>query len=430
MRIKIAMFGRSETIMRAKAIIGDNPNISLLPFIYEEEMEVLELIERAFLCDIYIFTEPISYLYVKEKIEKKRLPVVQVALDEHTLLASVYQLIQQCQQVVNRFSVDVIEGANIIPVLRELNIHREHVFHYSYLRDVVVDLDEIIEHHTHLWNEGKIDHVITSSKEVEYRLYLLNIPASLMRIPSKNIEQAIMKAASMINFKQTTSAQVVVGYASLKSPPVGLAIQDEHVLQITQDKIQAALTLFAKNTNAAVFAISGNQFAIVGTKNLLDYLTSHYRDFPLFHELTNQLQLPVDIGFGLGLSPEEAEENAQLALNACSLEEKSISYIINERKELIGPIGVKKHVDTSKLYQALIHKARLNNELSYNFIEFITNRNNEPFSSNDIAVFYNVTKRSAERTVNKLLSGEVIRVSGEERPYLKGRPRKLFTLNQ
>ena len=72
---------------------------------------------------------------------------------------------------------------------------------------------------------------------------------------------------------------------------------------------------------------------------------------------------------------------------------------------------------------------KLNNELSYNFIDFITDRNNEPFSSNDIAAYYKVTKRSAERTVNKLLSGNVIKVSGEERPYLKGRPRKLFSLN-
>ncbi len=91
---------------------------------------------------------------------------------------------------------------------------------------------------------------------------------------------------------------------------------------------------------------------------------------------------------------------------------------------------MKKEIDASSLYQALIHDARLNNELSYNFIDFITDRNNEPFSTHDVALFYKVTKRSAERTVNKLLSGNVIKIAGEERPYKKGRPRKLFTLNQ
>jgi len=140
--------------------------------------------------------------------------------------------------------------------------------------------------------------------------------------------------------------------------------------------------------------------------------------------------VPVDIGYGLGLTAKQSEVNAKIAVETCSKTEDSKCYIVNERQETIGPIGVKKEFDASRLYHALIHNARLNNELSYNFIDFIRTRNNEPFSSNDIANYYNVTKRSAERTVNKLLNGEVIKVSGEERPYQKGRPRKLFTLNQ
>src|SRR5699024_9996590 len=101
---------------------------------------------------------------------------------------------------------------------------------------------------------------------------------------------------------------------------------------------------------------------------------------------------------------------------------------VNDRKDRIGPLGVKKHINTSRLYQALIHKARLNNELSYNFIDFITTRNNEPFSSRDVASFYKVTKRSAERTVNKLLSGKVIKVVGEEQTYTRGRHSNLIQI--
>ncbi|MDY0409577.1 hypothetical protein [Paracerasibacillus soli] len=46
-----------------------------------------------------------------------------------------------------------------------------------------------------------------------------------------------------------------------------------------------------------------------------------------------------------------------------------------------------------------------------------------------MAQYYQVTKRSAERTINKLLSGQVIKVVGEEKPYVKGRPRKLFQID-
>jgi len=128
------------------------------------------------------------------------------------------------------------------------------------------------------------------------------------------------------------------------------------------------------------------------------------------------------------LTAKQADVNARLALERCRENENSNCYIVNERQDVIGPLGVKKHFDPAELYQSLIHKARLNNELSYNFIDFITHRNNEPFSSQDIAVFYRVTKRSAERTINKLLVGKVIKIVGEEKPYIKGRPRKLFQL--
>ncbi|RDW20446.1 hypothetical protein [Oceanobacillus chungangensis] len=427
MGIKIAMFGRAEIITRAIKIIENKQNITILPFRYEEEIEVLELIKKAFICDIYIFTDPISYLYVKERMEKKRLPVVQVALDEHTILSSVYHLMQHYPHISNRLSIDTNEEDNILSMLQELNINSKHTYQYSYQKETIVDFDAIFDHHVSLWTEGKINHVLTSSIMVEKKLHSLGIPVSMMQIPSKNIEQAIIKAVSVITFNKTTSNQIIIGYAALKDSIQ--AIHEKDIVISEMGKIREAFARFAKKTNATVFD-TNNHVAIVGTKSLLDNLTRHYRDFPLLHELNIELQLPFNIGFGLGLSPEQAEENALLSLKACNLEEKSISYIMNEREELIGPIGVKKHVDTSKLYQALIHKARLNNELSYNFIDFITKRNNEPFSSNDIAVYYNVTKRSAERTVNKLLSGEVIRVSGEERPYVKGRPRKLFTLNQ
>src|SRR5699024_12801164 len=97
---------------------------------------------------------------------------------------------------------------------------------------------------------------------------------------------------------------------------------------------------------------------------------------------------------------------------------------------MIGPLGVKKEFNASMLYQSLIHEAKLNNELSYNFIGVIEIRNNEPFSSNDIAKHYGVTKRSAERTIKKFGAGNVIKEIGEDMHYVKGRPRKRFNRNQ
>src|SRR5699024_9590323 len=189
------------------------------------------------------------------------------------------------------------------------------------------------------------------------------------------------------------------------------------------------LLQFAHRTYATVLPYGDNQFVLFGTRGTLDHITNHYRDLPLLKEVEQTLHVSVEIGFGLGMTTKQAEDHAKLALEVCAKTTESSCYIVNERQDLIGPLGVEKHVNTSKLYHALIHKARLNNELSYNFIDFIKLRNNEPFSSADIATYYRVTKRSAERTIHKLKTGRVIKEVGHEKPYIQGSPRKLITIN-
>ncbi|WP_339226411.1 hypothetical protein NSQ77_12830 [Oceanobacillus sp. FSL K6-2867] len=425
MKVKIAVFGNEETIKRVHTLAKRDENLEILPFAYTHSSETPELIERAFMCDVYLFTEAISYLCAKEKIKKKRLPAVQVAFDEYMILTSFYRLKNDYNQVLDRISIDVLDGQHLAEVSKELSFNNKQIYHYSYGDDESPDIQKITSFHQNLWNEGKIDYVLTSSKEVEILLKEAGIPGSSMIIPEVNLLHAIESAKSLTELNQHKSALLVAGYIRLKNQDQ-LKLQELKALTI---KMQNLLSRFAERTDSLLTDKHDHQFVLVGTKKLIDYIQTHYRDFPLLREFEAELDIPIDIGFGLGLSANEAEVHARLALEKCKNENHSLCYIVNERQDTIGPIGIRRDIDTSRLFHALIHKARLNNELSYNFIDFITDRNNEPFSSNDIAAYYKVTKRSAERTVNKLLSGNVIKVSGEERPYLKGRPRKLFSLN-
>ncbi|MBP2076318.1 hypothetical protein [Oceanobacillus polygoni] len=425
MKVKIAVFGIEEMIKRVHTLAKYDENIEVLPFTYTHSSETLELIERAFMCDVYLFTEATSYLYVRDKIKKKRLPAVQVAFDEYMILTSFYRLRNDYKQELDRISIDILNGQHVEAVRKELNFDTKQIYHYSYGEDESLDIQKITSFHRKLWDEGKIDYILTSSKEVEIQLKKAGIPGSCMIIPEINLLHAIQSAKSLTELNQHKSALLVAGYIRIKN-------QDqlgEQELEALTTKMQHILDRFAERTDSLLTDKNDYQFVIVGTGKLIDHLQNHYRDFPLTREFEAELNLPIDIGFGLGLSASEAEAHAHLALEKCKNENHSLCYIVNERKDTIGPIGIRRDIDTSRLFHALIHKARLNNELSYNFIDFITDRNNEPFSSNDIAAYYKVTKRSAERTVNKLLSGNVIKVSGEERPYLKGRPRKLFSLN-
>lgn len=428
MKIKIAVFGREELVQRINHYVGDQEEIEIVPFIYTNAVETLELMEKAFMCDVYLFGGSLPYLFAKAKIERKRLPAIQVAFDDYMILTSFYRLSNYHDQKLDRISIDVLDNQYVDEVVAELGMEKHEIYTYSYGDDVILDIGKICQFHKELYQAGKIDYVLTSLEDVEKKMIEAGIPTSCMVIPKLNLERAIERAKSIATLNKSKSAQIVAGFVQIKGFDQLVAKKGETVGQELLQKLHQILLKFGHQTYASVLPTGSNQFGIFGTKGVLDHITNHYRDFPLLQELARSLGVPVDIGFGLGLTAKQAEDNAKIALETFSQTEESSCFIVNERKEKIGPLGVTKHVNTSELYHALIHRARLNNELSYNFIDFINMRNNEPFSANDISTYYQVTKRSAERTIHKLLDGNVIRISGEEKPYVKGRPRKLFEL--
>lgn len=421
MKIKIAVFGRAETIDRLQGYVDSFTDIEIIPFIYSETKEIILLIDKAFMCDVYVFLESFTYLYAKDYLKKKRLPAIPVSFDEYMILTTLYRLKSKNEPALSRLSIDVLSKSHVESVITELHIR--HVIHIYDYEQHAAHIEPIIQFHETLWNEKKIDRVLTSIKEVSDYLVALGIPTTYMSLPKVNILDVIEKAKAVMTLNKNTSAQIVAGYIQPKD-------KQRHPIDSNQmDQLHHILQKFSHKTNSSVLQTATDQFALFGTRDILNYLTSHFRTLPLLKEVKEVLNIEIDVGFGFGLTAKQAEKHALLALDACLESDLGSCYIVNDRQEKIGPIGVKKHVDTSRLYQALIHKARLNNELSYNFVDFITSRNNEPFSSHDVALHYQVTKRSAERTINKLLSGDVIKIVGKEKPYTKGRPRKLFQIN-
>ncbi|QKY70583.1 hypothetical protein [Lentibacillus sp. CBA3610] len=430
MQVKIAVFARKDIINRLNSFINETEDIEIYPFAFNEAEETAELVEKAFMCDIYLFAGPLPYLYAKKIIDKKRLPAVQVDFDPYMILTSLYQLKHYDDQKLSRLSIDIQDSTHIDEVFFEIDNNKDDIYTYSYGSDNTINIRQIADYHQLLYDGKKVDYVLTSIHEVEQILRERGVPASCMHIPKLNLMHAIEKAKSIAAINQSQSAQIVAGYVRIKNFDAIKSEQGDFYTQELQLKLHRILQDYAQRTHASVLSDNNNQFVLFGTRGILDHITNHYRDFPLLKTIEHELNTPVDIGFGLGLTAKQAENNAKLALRASDDKDEGTCYIVNERRDMIGPLGVKKEFNPSALYRSLIHEAKLNNELSYNFIDFIEVRNNEPFSSNDIAKYYGVTKRSAERTIKKLMAGNVIKASGEEKPYVKGRPRKLFKLNQ
>lgn len=427
MDLKVGIFGPEEIVKHAEQTIQAESNIELLPFAFQTPAEINRLVDQAFMSDVYVFLDPLAYFYSKQTIERKRLPAIKVFKDEYALVTALFRLINRDGHLLERFSVDVVNKKYVENILHDLEINHDSIYVSDYENSDKITAEQISDFHRDLWKDNKIDFVITSSKFIHDQLAEENIPVYYIGIPKKYYNDVIERAKRLVHFNRHSIKRVVSGYIKLQS-----VTPEKEIPQVAFVSVHELLKDYQSKINTSLTFDGDNRFHVVGTRELLSYLTSHLRSLPLVDKIKERLSenINVHIGFGYGLTAKESEENAQIALENSMKSKESSCFIVNEREEVIGPIGIKRTFNKPKLYNMLIHKARLNNQISYNFIQFISARNNEPFSSEDIAQYYKVTKRSAERTIKKLVNGDIIVHVGEERPYIKGRPRKLFQLNE
>src|SRR5690625_4082554 len=242
--MKIALFARQEIIQKVNAMKDEYKEMEIISFPYTEAKEITALINQAFLCDIYIFGETLSYLYVKQIIDKRKTPKVIIAFDEYKIMSALYSLSYINQQPLHRLSVDVYQESALQEVFSELKMHDEKVYSYAYEKYGEPDIEKISQFHHQLWTEGKIDYVLTSIKEVEEKLADFHIPASCMIMPNLNIKQALEEARAMGKLNQNQSTQIVQGYVQIKNWEVIKKEAGEASVKALLDKLYQRLLTF------------------------------------------------------------------------------------------------------------------------------------------------------------------------------------------
>ncbi|MEH7123048.1 hypothetical protein V7149_16570 [Bacillus sp. JJ1503] len=428
MSIKIAVFGLESSIDRIKKYAHKRSDIEIIPFIYEHAKNSKDLVLKAMGSNVFLFTGPLPFLYAQEELKQVNIPAVYVQFDEFMVSTSFFRLKNELNQNIQRLSIDIMNEYHINEVLNELEIIDRNIYTYGYGKDQHFDIESIVDFHTQLWEEGKIDYVLTTIGEVEKSIREKGIPCSRMKIPSRNLERAIEEAKVNGQLKISQSSQIVVGFLKIKNFDSIVEEKGDFFGQELLLRLHQLLLNFGHNVFASIINNGSNHFYIFGTRGILDYVTNQFQDFPLIREIENELNVSINIGFGLGLTANQAEQHAKLALMQGKHSASSSCYIVNEHRKVIGPLGDRSKLVHSKLFKELTENVEFSNEAAARFIEFNQIRENAAFSAEVLADYYSVTKRSAERMIQKLLNHQMIKVAGEEKPYQQGRPRKLYQL--
>ncbi|MFM1654165.1 transcriptional regulator [Brevibacillus sp. B_LB10_24] len=436
MVIRLAAFGSFHLIKRILQYQETLPQIEIIPYIYSKPEESPQLVKEAADCDVLFFTGPVPYFFAEEEIAQKGLPAVYIPFDEYMFVLSLFHIRYHLDQHSMRLSIDLPNADHAIKVFEELNIDPAPVYVCDYRlgmhgEERGFDTNELVKFHFDLWQSGKIDIVLTSIQAVHLELQKLGVNSFRMLFPEKNIKYALEDAMARGELMISKSSQICVGFVSIdqfeNDSKSGLDYADKEVIL----KLHQLLLEFGKSINASIQYLGQNQFIIYGTRGSINHITNHSSEMPILSEIKTKLGITVSMGFGYGLTANEAEQNAQIALFHARKSSGS-AYIVTEKKVVIGPLqdepqSFSLRSDDQKLL-AISEKTGISVATISKISEFYKLKRFASFTANELADYLQVGRRSGERTIKKLLEENYAQVTGEEQPYQKGRPRSLYKL--
>ncbi|WHY01200.1 transcriptional regulator [Neobacillus sp. DY30] len=411
MATKIAVIGSREFLEKILTVGSQVEDITIDPYIYQQPQEAAELARTLMPCDVVFFSGALPYYFAKKHLENLTLPMLILTQDEIAVAASLLSIAHKSKIPFERISIDLFDASNIDHVLSESEIKIECLNIMDFKQQMLEDsfnLERIVQFHFNLWEQGLTEVALTSVHAVYHQLQSLGVPAIRMADPQISLLRGLQTAKDQADLFKSKAAQVAVGYLSLQEP------QQEQIDNL------------AHSLNAYIQPINQTLFIIYSTRGEMD----KYR----LNDFLEKWSGTILVGFGYGSTMKEADQHARIALQFAEKELSSkCGYILTEDKEMVGPFPYEHKQYSLKNDHPMLIQVAKETKLSPSnlskIIEFSRSRQSLQFTSADLTDYLQVTRRSTERIIKKLVDNGYVKVVGGEMVYHQGRPRAIYELH-
>ncbi|KPL57982.1 hypothetical protein [Rossellomorea vietnamensis] len=411
MKTKIALIGSREFIEHAQSSIAlDLNSIELVPYIYDEPQEASKLMKDITPCDAVLFSGALPYFFSEQACRTLSVPVLYLEQDETAVVTSLLYILYHHKIAPDRVSIDLMDRSYIDHVQSDLHLKNppRYVKDYKECLPHNFNINDYTDFHQQLFQEGKTELALTSIHAVYDRLSELHIPCMRMIDPSKSLIRTIDEAQSQSLLSKRKAGTIAA---------VRLSVQDwegEH--ERLHELARLMKGTLQENKDAPSYTIYSNRGSI-----------EH------FLESTDSLENPVLAGFGYGHTAAEAEANAETALSfARKVHPDGCAFILNEDKEMSGPYpdkNKKQHLkNNTPEMLSLAKQLKLSPSNLSKIIQFYKSRSSRDFTAAELSDYMQITRRSTERILKKLVDNGSAKIIGEEMTYAQGRPRAIYEL--
>ncbi|QPQ33437.1 hypothetical protein [Lysinibacillus sp. JNUCC-52] len=405
---KIAIICSKAFQNRILSIAQNIENIQLEFYLYNQPSDAPSLLKQIKPCDALLFGGTLPYLHAQTSLATFPIPWNYLKQDEMTISTTLLSLIANQAIPLQRLSIDVMHPIFVDNVLTE--IEYTGIKPYVHSISITETADDVLQKHIALWETKQIDYIITSIHKVFDELQLRKIPAMRMLDATSSIIQCLEETKSQSILTKSEYAKAAVGFLDIPETST------------CEDILQQITT----TTHSTYKQISSNYFELYTTAGHLQNALEKEN----LQQLIQHIDVPFRLAFGYGHSIFEAAENATHALKFAKPYE---IYILDEHKNLSGPFPKSESKLSLKTKDPFVLQMAKQTSLSplniSKIMQFSIERQASQFTAQNLSEYLQVTRRTTERIIKKLVDHGYAKVVGEEMTHQQGRPRTIYELD-
>lgn len=433
MKIRLGVVGPEDSVQRILKIGEHFKDLKMIPFSYQRTEETEEIVqENKYRVDQWFFSGQAPYYYILSRGIIDESEASYPPLYGSSLLGTLLEALVHEGNGLLKISLDTIQQSEIDALQKAHSLESLPITTYSYRG--YEPAEDMIRFHTELYNQEKSDVALTCIQEVYQRLKKLGIPCYRV-VPSQLAIQLVLRY--LRERGQSTwyrkSQIAILGIEVLHSSS---SLEEQHYsyqMKRRELELKQVLLDYAEELRGSFVQIGDGLFFTYTTRGELDF---HFKDkslFTLLEEVYIQSKLRVRIGLGYGLTAFDAEQNVRLALQYARQHQSSVVVSVNEEKEVSeylqsgdGDAISYPQRKWGKEWEERFKDAKISPAMISKIESLSRHYKMNVVTAQEISRWLKGTERNARRILSEMEHLGLAKITGEEQPGHRGRPRKMY----
>lgn len=427
----IGMIGPSDSIDRAVEVAGEMESLdAIVTRVYSDPQDAVDLArELDSVCDVILFTGRLPYSLVAARPEPWRAELRFIPHTGTDLYRTLVRVLMKHRGELPRTSIDTIDGRWVAEIFTEIGkpVPEALVPFSSLPNEAIPSKDAVVGFHAQRWERGEVDVCITCLGVVYDELTARGIPAWRIDHTRTSLREAIERANLRAELAQSRSTHMALAFVRLPEPSLADAA-DPYEAQMTNLRARETAVQMSRQLRGHLARSTDTEFLITTSRGMVDETMSRLRAGQRSAIDVPGLPEGARIGFGVGITPSAAEENARRAAELSEL--TGTTHAVLADGNVVGADRETLRMrDDHPGLRAIAETLGLG-PLSYSrLLNALRRLDANALTARQLAEVYGIEARSARRLLGALAKAGFAKEAGREASAKAGRPQTVFSVD-